>query len=328
MQLYQGQPGPDARIHAAILHAIEAGNAGQREEALRALRLVVERAPYQVQAWKWLAHFETDPVRAYEAAQRVMVLNPGDLWAVQALPVLGARAGFPPVARAASTSTQRRFSPMLIATVMLLIMVGGGLLLWGMVSGLTAGGGLEDIRGLTLQEPTPPITDARVVTNMSTQYYQFRASTAAEIQDGLFAHGPAANPGVGPHPIASTSYVFQVDSSSVETLRSCTLADTTVNLDIVYTYPNWVPSGSPSPHLYNQWNVFYQRVVQHEETHARIAIDCAATLADRMEALGTYPTCVELELAYNEAMNRTFDECEVRQADFDSVEGLISFPLQ
>jgi predicted secreted Zn-dependent protease len=327
MQPYGSQSNMDPRIHAAILHAIEAGNAGQREEALRVLQVVVERVPYQVKAWKWLAHFETDPERAYEAVQRVMVLNPGDLWAVEALPIYRARAGLPPVEAAAATQP-RRFNPMLIIAIMLSLLVGGGSILWGVAGGLRSGRTIEDIRGLTLLEPTPPATDARVVTNISSQYYQFKASNTAEIQEGLFVHGPTANPGVGPHPIASTSYVFDVDSSMRETLRSCTLVDATVHLDIVYTYPNWVPSGSPNPRLYDEWYVFFQRVVQHEETHARIAIECAATLADRMEALGSYPTCTELQLVFDDTMRRTFDECEERQAGFDEVDGFISFPLQ
>jgi predicted secreted Zn-dependent protease len=261
-----------------------------------------------------------------------MLFNPGDPWAVEALPVLREKVGLPPAGSAAAPAPKRkkrrRVSPMLMIAVMLLLVIGGSSILWRMATSPTSVQDLQDIRGLTLREPTPASTDARVVTNFSTQYYQFKASTADEIQDGLFTHGPAANPGVGPHPIASTAYVFQVDSSSVETIRSCTLADATVSLDIVYTYPDWVPSGSPDPHLYNQWSTFYARVVEHEETHARIAIECAETLADRMDALGTYPTCTELELAYNDAMDRTFDECETRQADFDAVDGLINFPLQ
>ncbi len=321
-----------------ILQAIELARAGQREEAVRLLRAIVRRDPGQIVAWKWLGYLSPHPHEALAAAQQVLRLDPADEWVRQSLPALMERAR---QAQAAARPAPRRRGLWRLSAALILVL----LLVWAGIAGLWAIG--RDLPATTMPAPsaTPTSFSAppaaltyeaplessgepadRVAVSTSIKTYRFEAGSLPAVQRALYTLGPKIEADEGPA-IAATAYSMQVDWEAIETPWECRVGRVTVRLSLTYTYPEWVPEGSPQPALYEEWQRFMEYVVAHEEYHGAIALGCAYELADQVEALPTFSTCADLQRALNSLVESTYAACEARQAAFDEAEGEISFPL-
>lgn len=313
-------------MYETVMRAIELIQAGHLEVGLALLRMAVHREPGLAVAWKWLAYCSPDPREALEAARRVYQLNPADEWVQQAWPILAQRAVQAEIPPSAQPSRRRRAVwPLALVALLLLSLVGPLLIasrLWNS-TWLTAEGqaALEPPSQYTLNEAAP------VVVNTSVGYYSFEASNAAGIQQALAALGPQPDPPFGERAIAMTTYNLRVDTRTARTGNTCTLASPTVYLDLSYIYPQWVPSGSPSPDLYDEWDRFIQHVRQHEEQHGQIALGCAQELAGGVAAIPSPLPCDELQARLSVILHEVEITCESRQAAFDIEQGRTSFPL-
>lgn len=331
-------------VRRYILQAIELAHAGRREEAVHLLRAIVRRDPSQIVAWKWLGYLSPHPHEALAAAQQVLRLDPADEWARQSLPALVERARR---ARAAAHPAPRRRErwrlPVALILVLLLIWVGiAGL--WAVGRALPTAGGLRPSAtltpdatatfssappaALTYEAPLESSSGAtdRVAVSINVKTYRFEAGSLPAVQRALYTLGPKIEADEGPA-IAATAYSLQVDWEAFETPQECRVGRVTVRLSLTYTYPEWIPEGSPQPALYEEWERFMEYVVAHEEHHGEIALGCAYELADQVEALATFSTCTDLQSALNSLIESTYAACEARQAAFDEAEGEIAFPL-
>ena len=329
-------------MRESIIQAIELANEGRREEAVGLLRLIVRRAPSEVAAWKWLAYYTSDPQEALRAVLQVLQLNPHDRWAQEAWPELEERAR----RAAAARSTRHRRRPVMAAallvaiTLVLIAITGLVLYAWfGVDSLLSLSSGLLEeplpvtqevgpaSAGLAAQaNPSTPPAISGVETTVSTHYYTFEASNLIGIQQALISQGPVVD-GANEHGIAMTTYGLRVSWEMQPSETACELSAARVYLDIEYTYPRWIPTGSPRPALYDAWERFIRHVVEHEEHHGAIAQECAAELVQRIEELPPQPDCQMLEATLNALVDEVYNECEARQAAFDEAEGRTLFPL-
>ncbi len=323
-------------VRRYILQAVDLARIGQREEALRLLRTIVRHDPGQIVAWKWLSYLSPDPREALAAARQVLRLNPSDEWAQQSLPALIEKARRAQAVRAAP---RRRRSFALPVALMLIL-----LLIWAGVAGLWAMGRPSSAAVpassavatyssalsalLTSEAPLEPADEGaqRVVTTITIKTYRFEAGSLPAMMQALYTLGPKLETGSDPA-IAATSYSMEVDWEAAEAPHECRLDRATVRLNITYTYPQWIPTGSPQPALYEEWERFLTYVVAHEEHHGAIALECAYELADQTEALGAFSTCADLQSAINDLIKSAYAACEVRQDAFDEAEGKVSFPL-
>jgi predicted secreted Zn-dependent protease len=335
------------RMRESIIRAIELANSGRREEAIELLRSLVRQNPYEIAAWKWLAYYTPNPEEAVHAASKVLEYHPDDNWARQALPNLQKRQAQQAISHPAQPQVRPRKrsaktpTALLAALIVLLAAVIGLLiLLW---IGLDSFPGLRELSApiqLVGTEETSPVSSgivnepeptrfvgpaAGVETTSATAYYSFEASTVQGIQRALYAQGPLV--GGDDHGIALTSYTLWVNWEFLESAQACTLTGATVHLDVEYTYPQWVPTGSPNPRVYDEWDRFMRHVIEHEEHHAAIAMGCAQELTTRIETVESETACVDLESRLNGLIDDVYASCEVQQAAFDDVEGFTEFPL-
>jgi predicted secreted Zn-dependent protease len=334
-------------MRESIIRAIELANSGRREEAINLLRSLVRQNPYEIAAWKWLAYYTPDPQEAVHAAEKVLEFHPEDNWARQALPSLQQRQSQGAVSRPAQPQVQprkrRSNAPTAILTaliIMLIAVIGLLVLLWI---------GLDSFPGL--RGPSSPIlligteespstssgivsqpestqqveTSAGIQTTTTTSYYSIEASSMQGIQRALYSQGPLVSG--EDHGIALTSYTLWVNWGFLESTQTCTLTEATVNLDIEYTYPQWLPTGSPNPRVFDEWDLFMQHVVAHEEQHAAIALGCAEQLTTLIKGLESESSCANLEARLNNLIDTVYADCEQQQQAFDAVEGFTEFPL-
>lgn len=308
-------------MQETVIRAIELIQAGHLEVGLALLRMAVHREPGLIVAWKWLAACSPDPLEALEAARHIYRLDPHDAWVQQAWPILAERAAQAAVPLPSPSRPQKRIVIPLVLVVLLLLSLVGPLLiasrLWGS-TWLTA-------QGQAALEPPPP-GDVPVIVNTSESYYTFEASNMFAIQRALATLGPQPDP-FGERAIAMTTYNLRVDSRTTRRGNTCELASPAVYLDLSYIYPQWVPSGSPSPALYDEWDRFIQHVRQHEENHGQIALGCAYELASGVAAIPSPIACDELQARLSVILHEVEITCESRQAAFDVEQGRTSFPL-
>jgi predicted secreted Zn-dependent protease len=334
-------------MRESIIRAIELANSGRREEAITLLRSLVRQNPYEIAAWKWLAYYTPDPQEAVSAAQKVLEFHPDDNWARQALPSLQQRQAQGAISHPAQPQVQprkrRSSAPVAILTALIIILIaviGLLVLLW---IGLDSFPGLRGPSSPILligteespstssgivgqQEPTRLVeTTAGIQTTTTTSYYSIEANSVPGIQRALYSQGPLVSG--EDHGIALTSYTLWVNWGFLESTQSCTLTEATVNLDIEYTYPQWVPTGSPNPRVFDEWDLFMQHVIAHEEHHAAIAQTCAEQLTTLIEGLESQSSCANLEARLNGLIDTVYADCEQQQQAFDSVEGFTEFPL-
>lgn len=322
----------DFQIDTIIRQAVTLANAGRRDEAARLLREVTRRDPDRLSAWRWLAYCTDDRQEALRAIQVVLNYEPHDAWARAAWADLGAQIGWQAAQAAEAEPVPRARTGVLplwvtvigILLVGMSVLIGTALRAWMTISELSGSGSFSLVTERAT--PYPSVEPApQVIVNESTEYYTFQAWDVASIQRHLYRDGPLITN--GRHSIAVTTYQISTSWDLVPGIDSCRIGDSTVQLDLTYTYPDWEPTGSPSPALYDEWDRFIQHVIAHEQNHGRIALTCANEIAAEIGGAGPLPTCDDLETEVNGLVNRVYAECEARQQAFDDVEGETSFPL-
>ena len=111
-----------------------------------------------------------------------------------------------------------------------------------------------------------------------------------------------------------------------QTAGSCAPEAAVAHLTLVHTYPEYNPPPDVSQEILDQWDAFMVRVVEHEETHADIARQCALDMVNSFYTLQPASTCAALQNNL-EAMQTSIDaDCDAQQAAFDAQEGGDSFP--
>jgi predicted secreted Zn-dependent protease len=349
-----------------ILYAIELAETGRQREAVNLLRHIAERQPGSVAAWKWLAYLSPDKGEALWALRTVERLAPNDPWLRSARPALlppGYYDNPPPTTYERTRRQKKRHKRGCLGAIPAMLVLGSGIVvvllvavgafLWqedrAMVEAsvaallqlvetgdVTAGApdaasqtGDADIvltvepEASVIPESAALVSDVQVASQ--EEYYQFEAETLAEVQSGLYSGGPSILD--DEHAIAVTTYRLWVEWEAQQAPGTCQMTDAVVHLDVAYTYPQWVPTGHPDPALYDEWDRFMAHVTAHEEHHAALALECANTLADRLEQIGGLATCDMAEGQINVLVDEVYAGCEAQQAAFDQTEGRTTFPL-
>ncbi|NDJ55374.1 MAG: DUF922 domain-containing Zn-dependent protease [Chloroflexi bacterium] len=224
------------------------------------------------------------------------------------------------------------------------LMIGGVLL--GLVAGiimLVVGLGVTDSNfalDLGTDPPTPDLADvdplavipsgridielpdnATVEVSSATQYYRLTGTTEEQIQTQLFSRA-AANQ----HAIATTQYTLDASWQYRQASGTCGVRTVIVGLDLLYTYPQWRPTGPVTTSVTNTWETFFDRVVEHEQYHAEVALWCARRLAQVVLEIPNQNSCTSVDQLVRTAVQDMFDECDGYQWAFDQEQGYISFP--
>ncbi len=310
-----------------IDYAIALANAGRRGEASIVLRKALSINPRAINGWKWLAYCTNNPREALEAVYRVERLDPDDPWVWEAIPQYEALAGVKPSRRHRSRqephpASARGVISAIAFAVAALILAAAALFVV-----------LRTDTVVTLRSLVAPVNSAaldaapRLETTVTTETYDFTASTQSEIQEKLFTSGPQPVEGQGGHSIAVTNYQLWVTWKTVQSVTGCSIGDVTVHLDLHYTYPRWITMGQPSDDLLSEWHRFSEHVIAHEEHHGEIARACANELLGAMVTFDPGPTCTDAQSQLDAVVNDLYVRCENQQQTYDLQQGRTTFPL-
>jgi predicted secreted Zn-dependent protease len=335
--------------------AIALARMGRRAAARDLLRVVLQRDPNNVVAWKWYASLAEDRREAAAAIHNALRIDPGDAWALQAMAQLTAAS--PPESR-----PRRRAgcTPAVQVALLVVVLLVGGLLLLtlstfagGLESLLVAAPGPAPTGPLSAfqQPPTvvlelppvsstppptpttpppqptspPPAPPSSVNITSDVSYYTVQGGSEEELRQQLYALGPYSER-LGERVLATTGYEMSVDWTMNEAAGQCSLSEAEVALDLEYIYPRWEPPPDVAEDLIIKWNDFITRVAEHEKQHGQIATDCAHQLAAAVVALPPQPDCDTLTGSVRTAVDEMYAACDARQLQFDEEEGGDTFP--
>ncbi|MBN1123040.1 MAG: DUF922 domain-containing protein [Anaerolineae bacterium] len=310
-----------------IRQALKLARAGDRQQAAVILRDVLRRDPSQVNAWKLLAFVSSNDEEALFAARRALHYDPGDIRILDRMRALQQETEPEPV------PPEHRKMPV-AALVLIIVMLLGALATLAKLI-------VDEVRQVTLPQeiaaldiaPSTPVTTlvedryVPVYVTSSTGYYTFEAETVDQIRRGMTVAAPEPCCGYEGRPIALTAYQLGLNWELAGYANSCELTDARVVLEIVYTYPQWIAVGNPYVDLYDEWHEFMVHVIQHEEHHGALAMDCAYQLADSVAQVDTSASCDQVDAELNALLVEVNRQCEITQQAFDDVEGVTTFPL-
>jgi predicted secreted Zn-dependent protease len=338
-----------------LARAIALARKGRRAAAHDLLRVVLQRDPNNLVAWKWYASLAKDRREAAVAVQNALRIDPEDAWARQAMAqLIGAS---PPVSR-----PRRRTgcTPAVQVALLVMVILAGGLILLtlaafpGELKSLfvaTPGPSPTGPPGTFQQPPTvvvelppasstsqpnpttaappptspPPTPASSVEVTSDVSYYTVQGSSEEELRQQLYALGPYSER-LGERVLATTGYEMSVDWTMSEADGRCSLSEAAVALDLGYIYPRWEPPPDVAEDLIIKWNDFITRVAEHEKQHGQIAVDCAHELAAAVVALPPQPSCSALTDSVRTAVDEMYTACDARQLQFDEEEGGDTFP--
>lgn len=157
-------------------------------------------------------------------------------------------------------------------------------------------------------------------------YYTVDGITEDTLRDSLYSNGPYVER-LNTRALGLTTYEMSVEWQALQLPNQCRVNDMVINLDILYTLPDWEPNGAVTNGLLNDWEEFSAYVEDHEETHGAIAINCANRIANNIALLSEFSSCDDLTASVNTVVDEGYNVCETEQVEFDRVYGQTSFPL-
>lgn len=157
-------------------------------------------------------------------------------------------------------------------------------------------------------------------------YYPVTGVSESSLRDSLYANGPYVER-LNTRALGLTTYEMSVEWQALQLPNQCRVSDMVINLDILYTLPNWEPNGAPPAGLQQDWDAFSAYVTDHENTHGEIAINCANSIANNIALLPQMSSCQDLTASVNQVVDQGYVACESEQVEFDRVYGQTSFPL-
>ncbi|OGZ56234.1 MAG: hypothetical protein A3G60_01860 [Candidatus Ryanbacteria bacterium RIFCSPLOWO2_12_FULL_47_9c] len=89
------------------------------------------------------------------------------------------------------------------------------------------------------------------------------------------------------------------------------------DLSLIYTYPRLTSLPSVSSGIAAAWNTFIAALKVHEEGHAKIEVERANILFQKLLSLPEYKTCEEFDQTYDVATNTHEEETKLIGAQYD-----------
>ena len=96
-----------------------------------------------------------------------------------------------------------------------------------------------------------------------------------------------------------------------------TIGEFSVSADSTITVPQWESSAGASDDTKNDWRVFKNSVVEHEDSHQEILEKYATTLVSEFNKLPYYGTQAEIDSAVSAAYDKIMKEMDTAQEYYD-----------
>jgi predicted secreted Zn-dependent protease len=133
---------------------------------------------------------------------------------------------------------------------------------------------------------------ATVDAEESVEYYEISGSKARQLKRAMKHLGPRE---AGRRYVAYTEWVLTWTYTFDERDTECRFDSFDVRVTITTTLPRWDPGDDAPVELLERWRRFIGALERHENGHARIALEAAASIDAAVSALGPRAGCDELE---------------------------------
>jgi len=135
---------------------------------------------------------------------------------------------------------------------------------------------------------SPSGAHARVVVTESVKYYNITGKDGLDVSKAMLSGGER-NINLR-HAIASTTTRISIDDVKAGIVNGrCKVTNVTVNLDIVYLFPQWPQKSNASRNVRRAWDPFYAELEKHEHHHGAIAKDFARKIEKAMLNMSGVP---------------------------------------
>lgn len=140
-------------------------------------------------------------------------------------------------------------------------------------------------------QSTPEIAPG-VDIRLGYSYYEVSGRDATEVLHSLRRNGPESD---GGRYFGITQSRTGLSYQLVSSRAGCSIANLGVRTDITITLPKWDPPHSTAPELRRQWDMFLEKLTEHEHWHADASRKGAHDVHDAIRALRS-ASCSELEV--------------------------------
>lgn len=166
--------------------------------------------------------------------------------------------------------------------------------------------------------------EAKPVETLRYSYYTVSGDTAEAIYRAMLRRGPRVK---GAKAYASTSAVTTRESK-LQQGSACRIVDYRLRLDFVMKLPRIKNETVLPPDDQRLWKRFSVFLKEHEDTHRRIWLDCAADLERKVRMISA-KSCKDVDRKAAQLWDRVSAACDRKHAAFDAAEQrrLMSHPF-
>ncbi len=166
-------------------------------------------------------------------------------------------------------------------------------------------------RDVSSSAPAPP----RVAVRTRQQHYAVNGATLEQLQRTIRLLGPRRGGIAYP---AYTDWEIHWSHVSEHGESGWSARDVTAVVSATITLPCWRPPRTADPALVKDWQRLIAAIEAHEQGHVGLAAHAARALADRLDALRSYPSQPALVEAARQLADQVLEEARRRERSYDA----------
>jgi predicted secreted Zn-dependent protease len=151
----------------------------------------------------------------------------------------------------------------------------------------------------TEQVKTYPVRAARVQELVD-------AASGSDLKDVL--DGPGG---------AQTASTLSFDYKSAPRGRGCAISSARVRVAVTQTSPKRADAAGSAPDLDARWRELERVMRVHEDGHKKISIQIGREFLRRLQALGAFPSCADVDAAVQTLYKRQESDSRQQNVDYD-----------
>jgi predicted secreted Zn-dependent protease len=156
---------------------------------------------------------------------------------------------------------------------------------------------------------------AEPAQNTKYTYYPVAGDTASEIYSAMLKRGPEVN---GAKAYAATSATTTQDGKLLQT-KSCQIIDYRLKLEFTIKLPKIRNENVLPPADRKRWEQFSAFLKNHEQTHRKIWLGCAAALERQVKAI-KLKSCEDADQVATKLWDKMRASCNKKHEAFDAAE--------
>lgn len=151
---------------------------------------------------------------------------------------------------------------------------------------------------------------AEPVVSVKTEYYTVKGLTPDAIRKNMNKHRPGKYD-------AYTNWHVRWKFYTEKDGKYCEISEVEVTLDVKFVLPRWKSRREAEDDVKEQWDDYYDALIEHENQHKDIAIEAAKEIENALNDLDAEKSCGHLEKTANDTAYEVLEEYKAEQKEFD-----------